>query len=247
MHSQLATLQPGRALGEVLVEPGRRCRRWRGRRRSSRSRPSSPGAGTRTGAAASGTLDWVMMLASSRCCSSAMGIIALSRLFQSGCAVGAVEHLAGLVAVDAVDVAAGPRRVALAGQDHRAGQVVGERRARLPPLPPTTRVVTAGFDVAAVALEYSVATAGGAVERCSGRRCRGTGWSRSTRPLPAAEGCRCAGRRRPAWSRRRSGPNRPASFLSGRIAMSRPPPLTQVVSIDAWASLIGMSPRMATS
>ena len=59
---------------------------------------------------------------------------------------------------DAVALLAGPRRVALARVDDRAGEVIGERR-RLAAAEPTDRSVTAGFGVAVVASEYSVATA----------------------------------------------------------------------------------------
>ena len=43
------------------------------------------------------------------------------------------------------------------------------KAAAWPPLVPTLRSVTAGFAVAVVALEYSVATAVGAARACTGR------------------------------------------------------------------------------
>ena len=42
-------------------------------------------------------------------------------------------------------------------------------------------------------------------------------------------------------------PSRPASCLSGRMAIRLPPALTQSVSIVTWAALSDISPRMATS
>ena len=42
-------------------------------------------------------------------------------------------------------------------------------------------------------------------------------------------------------------PSRPASFLSGRIAIRLPPPFTQFVNIVTCGSVNGISPRMTTS
>ena len=110
---------------------GPRCRRGRGRRRSSPRRPCSrSGRYQRRGTGLRSSPIKVTRLASRRCCSSACGIATLSRSTQSGCRsprLGPEEQVVGPDRRDAVAFLAGPRRVALARVDDRAAEVVGER------------------------------------------------------------------------------------------------------------------------
>jgi hypothetical protein len=97
------------------------------------------------------------MLASRRCCSSAIGMIALLRSFQSGWPSGAPMN------ISAASYPSTPSRCSPA-QATLPWRVSTMERARSyvnaaarPPLPPTVRVVTAGFDVAVDELLYRVA------------------------------------------------------------------------------------------
>ena len=232
-HSQLATTQPGglSALKRsklLAVPPGPA---WAsGRRRSSRPRPSCRAAGTRSAAAAScrGPSS-VIMLISSRCCSSACGIAILLVSSQSGCtspALGAVEQVIGTDPRDAVALLSGPGGVALAGVDDGAGEV--ERECR--------RLAAARADRAQRHRGVGRRRRRVRVERRDRRRAAQRVPVRGAVVLDRAADDPGAGlrtgvdlqvARSRASCRRRSSPSRPASCLSGRIAIRLPPPLTQ--------------------
>ena len=102
----------------------------RGRRRSSRRRPSGRSGSTRSAGSGVGPVIARIRLASSRCCSSACGIATLSRSTQSGCgspAAAPKNRSSERIGATAVALLAGPGRVALARQHDRAREVVGER------------------------------------------------------------------------------------------------------------------------
>ena len=80
----------------------------------------------------------------------------------------------------------------------------------------------------------------GAVAACSGRRCRGTGSSGRRCRRRGRWRCRPSGRRWRACSGVPVSPSRPASCLSGRIAIRLPPPLTQSLSIVTCAAVSGL-------
>ena len=109
--------------------------------------------------------------------------------------------------------------------------------AACPPEEPTWFRVTAGFAVASLALEYSVATvAAPLVDQRSA-----VPWNCIVWPtMPAPGGALVSIFR---YSSLRSGPalgtrpSRPARLASGRIAIRLPPPLTHAVSVATSADV----------